>query len=727
MKLTQNLYRILFIILVIITIYIISSYIFSYNTKEYFINKNYTLTNNYNLLKNGSFQNGKDIGGSIIKKGNNNIIKLLNNPNCNFSQYVLEQNLSKNNSIYSIPITVVPTHNYKLTVWCAFSNEMTNNQNLINIKIHNNNKCQSSDELNVKTIITNKKQMGDITWYHHVMTFMIPINIKDIIIELGCNIDGKRYFTDLILLPYLVNSSNFEATLGLKTFLDADNKYSCSNGNGIIWNDLSNQGFIYKWSKKPMWNSEGYVNVKNNTLTGPASDKILSNGLEFSFIIHAKSNGRDTNLLDVRKNDANTLYVPGYPGTLGTAFGIDIPNNYGKIYLTVSGETFETTENIRPQNNHIYTVTYKNNTLKIWINDILLQSFDNVRRPYFNEKIVKINRNGEWDSDLYAFLAYNIKLDEHQIIYINYFLKHHPQNLIPLTSQMIPLTSQMIPLTSQMIPLTSQMIPLKDSSKIRKLHKDISDSSASLDKEYKGYKKDCYHECNNYYKDITKCKHDIISCKKYCSHKESHKDQICYEKETYECPKCYIKGEEYMVYIPRKSKYAKIMGYGERSYGPNKERAYQIYKANFPDCHMPKQLRFDRIPHNECPYILSKGNPCNANYCRNVDWSKNNVDKMGMNEKCKANVSFYCRIHKDRDPNCWCWKDINLENRKCQQYRKQYEAPEDYGFNINVFDIEEHPDFKNYIRKDKIPCWNCNLTAPTVKDSIIKTRNWENI
>ena len=122
--------------------------------------------------------------------------------------------------------------------------------------------------------------------------------------------------------------------------------------------------------------------------------------MEFSFVIHAKSNRRDQNLLDIGSHNADTLFVPGSPGTLGTAFGIDIPNNYGKIYLTVSGETFETTENIRPQNNHVYTITYKNNILDIWINDILLQSFNNVRRPYFNEKLVKINRNGNWESNL---------------------------------------------------------------------------------------------------------------------------------------------------------------------------------------------------------------------------------------------------------------------------------------------------------------------------------------
>ena len=40
----------------------------------------------------------------------------------------------------------------------------------------------------------------------------------------------------------------------------------------------------------------------------------------------------------------------------------------------------------------------------------------------------------------------------------------------------------------------------------------------------------------------------------------------------------------------------------------------------------------------------------------------------------------------------------------------KYNDPNDIGCSVAEFSIEDHPDFKNYIRKDKIPCWGCDLT-----------------
>ena len=43
-------------------------------------------------------------------------------------------------------------------------------------------------------------------------------------------------------------------------------------------------------------------------------------------------------------------------------------------------------------------------------------------------------------------------------------------------------------------------------------------------------------------------------------------------------------------------------------------------------------------------------------------------------------------------------KILNIEN--------SYE----HGCKPGSFNISEHPDYSNYIRKDKIPCWNCDLS-----------------
>ena len=171
------------------------------------------------------------------------------------------------------------------------------------------------------------------------------------------------------------------------------------------------------------------------------------------------------------------------------------------------------------------------------------------------------------------------------------------------------------------------------------------------------------------------------------------------------------------------------MGAGKNSYGTNKENAHRLYKENFPDCPIPEELKFNRISHDKCPFIVRRANPCNEKECRNVKWDKKNLHKMDIPKKCRRHISHYCRIDNNTytDPICECWKVENRNLKKCIKLREKYEPATDYGCNINVFEIEEHPDFKNYIRKDKIPCWNCDLTAPAAKDSVIKTRNWDNL
>ena len=79
-----------------------------------------------------------------------------------------------------------------------------------------------------------------------------------------------------------------------------------------------------------------------------------------------------------------------------------------------------------------------------------------------------------------------------------------------------------------------------------------------------------------------------------------------------------------------------------------------------------------------------------------------------MNEKCKKTVSNYCQINHDIDENCICWDPKHKNNPKCVAMRKFFENPHDYCA-PNTFDIEEHPDFSKYIKKDNIPCWGCAL------------------
>lgn len=633
----------MYLVLVSVLIIFILFYFLYPNQYETFSEKGSVLNGEYNLLTNGSFQNGNDIENSL-KDGDATIVRIDRNPNCDISQYVLR--LGKD-GIYNIYSNVRPLYNYKLTFW-------TTNTNKDLIKISSNNIQIDINE----NMFINKKKLNDKTWYLQYVTITTPSNANKILIKLSNKTNSNIYYTDVKLLPYLKYLTNFEATIGLETFLDANNKYSCSDGTNIIWNDLSNNGFTYKWTSKPVWSGE-YFSTKNNTLIGPSSMDVLNTSDEFTIIVHAKSNSSPNNLV----YGTNSLLIPGSPGSIGTAIRLDIPNNYGKISLTINGKTLmrDDDKSILPSNDNIYTITYKNGIAKIWINDILFQTYSNVVRPYFSKYPIKLNSPvnllgdkkkelPRWDANLYSFMIYSRSINQNEIEYINYYLRHHP-NPKPLKVEK---------------PDETKPIGLEKVEKIRKI------------------------------------------------------------KSISTCPSVRIENGEYIVYIPQNSKYSQKMGHGEHSYGSNKETVHHIYKSNFPDCHIPKLLRFDRIPHNVCPYIVAEDNPCSTPECKNVDWTKDNIHRMGMTENCRRNVSHYCHKNRYIDPKCKCWKDSHKYNLECQKMRREYEPPEDYGFTINVFDIEEHPDLKNYVRKDKIPCWNCNLTAP-VGDNIIRTRNWKDI
>ena len=110
---------------------------------------------------------------------------------------------------------------------------------------------------------------------------------------------------------------------------------------------------------------------------------------------------------------------------------------------------------------------------------------------------------------------------------------------------------------------------------------------------------------------------------------------------------------------------------------------------------------------NNCPFIINNNNPGNYYECKNIDWNK---PKQNYNKKCKQYIDHYCQINNKYDPACICWKDENWNNNQCKKWRGMFEPPDKCDF--NKYNISEHPDYKDYIRKDRIPCWNCNLNIP---------------
>ena len=152
------------------------------------------------------------------------------------------------------------------------------------------------------------------------------------------------------------------------------------------------------------------------------------------------------------------------------------------------------------------------------------------------------------------------------------------------------------------------------------------------------------------------------------------------------------------------------MGYsGIRDYGSNIDTAKQIFETNFPKCTVPDILdkRKYKPDLSTCPFIImNEENPCKKYECKNIDWKTNNV----KDKNCKKMIDTYCSKYAEQDSSCYCWRNENKDKPECLKWRGKFEAEDKCDF--RKFPITSHPDSSNWIEKDKIPCWGCNLTAP---------------
>lgn len=222
--------------------------------------------------------------------------------------------------------------------------------------------------------------------------------------------------------------------------------------------------------------------------------------------------------------------------------------------------------------------------------------------------------------------------------------------------------------------------------------------------------------CNNYFKKYKK------SCKSYeekIIYDESGTDksnEISADIDGYpaqhpqdkpsnitdKCPTINLVNGKYILHSSDGSIYHQQMG-TDRSLGKNKNAARDIYELNYPDCLLPNILKEDNWNKGKghCPYLIYKKgeclNPCLQESCQNIDWTQKDLSK--INESCKRYIDNYCSDPQNKsDKNCKCWQPKSSD--KCKRYVDKFRGCR----NRNVC------DYSNYVRKDKIPCFNCNLT-----------------
>tara|TARA_B110000037_G_C17105492_1_gene499675 strand:+ start:594 stop:2438 length:1845 start_codon:yes stop_codon:yes gene_type:complete len=239
----------------------------------------------------------------------------------------------------------------------------------------------------------------------------------------------------------------------------------------------------------------------------------------------------------------------------------------------------------------------------------------------------------------------------------------------------------------------------------------------SDNKDDKKLKKTCYTNCKNtcsklvgeisdetldkYNKCYNNCKSVLPSCVEMCEKNKYKSEPICLSGEK--CPIVYKKNKNFYIKDTKTDK--------EHNYGTSRKKAKSIFKLNYPNCPIPSILE----PENnldKCPFIINKNNPCYSNECKNVNWAGYD-DPRNFDQKCKNQIYNYCLINSDTDEKCVCWSDEMKNNEKCNTLRRQYIDSNDLKCNVSEFKIQTHPDFYKYIKKDSIPCWNCNI--PTHK------------
>ena len=334
-----------------------------------------------------------------------------------------------------------------------------------------------------------------------------------------------------------------------------------------------------------------------------------------------------------------------------------------------------------------------------------------------NEPLI-INKNSNWDANLYDVVIYNRVLSSDEMSSMNDYFYNEVENASTFVSN-------------------GDTIIGDDGT--FSLDMDNSNLIGS-DVDGENYQRgQCYSDCNNlcqklintssvmdtgideFNKCRRSCKNVIKSCQSFCS--ISPNDKLCElsncsaegntEYLQSDCPIAYKKKGKYKVFIKEGSLYANQLGYsGERDYGDDRDVAYALYQQNFPNCQIPDVLKVGagRNLMETCPFLVTENNPCYTSSCANIDWSDNS--KLGdIPNNCKISVNSYCQANRNLDSNCACWKEENMNNSQCSDFKRNFSVS---GINTGSpgdYPITSHPDYSKYIRKDKIPCWNCNIPS----------------
>lgn len=433
------------------------------------------------------------------------------------------------------------------------------------------------------------------------------------------------------------------------TSLEEPNIKNTIDESEVMFNaDLSNQG-------------------KDMTISIPAELKLKFEALKKNLKIRNQESSKEavtlaTDIAHLLKSYPTVQKIKNpiairFNGNDDVALDIAIPDvsTHGLLQYEIAGNKFSSEVPVLAGNDQYYTIVYKNDgtgaNIKAYVNKTKVHDTNITNKMYLNESPVVINPMGSWNANLKEVAILNTALEVSEIELF--------RNSGVIVSTLAHKYGK-----ENVLPGITPPKGCKNCSGTCKVDGITFDPY----KEHPNVKFDLQKDCE------TKC-----DC----------------EKELPEVTK-----DEEGYYTWNGKKYSK-----------SKRIARDIYLLNHPDMkQVPDILDYPErqsISAN-CPFTIENNmNPCKAEACENVDWSAHTPQ--GVSQKCKKDINLYCEKYPYHDDFCTCWRDEYRNTPECQKYRSKFMNPKDCNVTVNMFNIEDHPDFNKYIRKDKIPCWNCDV------------------
>jgi hypothetical protein len=641
-----------------------------------------------NILLNGSFDGGKDISGYVDQSGVNEIMSMTN---ASVSKYVLHQKDTQSITYYQFAQPVQPNSKYVFTTWvCVLSprnGEMTQFpfQNLVRFRIPMKNGTNDLPTPRVdilqKTTLKNTGSQTSYDWY--LVKYMIRTKAdvkRDINIYLNYASELPAldiYFAGLGLYKVLDDVESFIFTNGLLAFLSG---FYCDSG-ALSWRDLSANSMNFLLESRASVDTQlGSVDLRDNKISISKGKEIYGKGDKtMTHILLEIDTGRLANtenqvIFQITQKDVS---LPNL------SLILEVNKN---LSLICKDQKVTTTQPPILLNKTLLTIMLDQNshTCQLYQDGVLLLSIPSCPNLFFESSTISIHSNMNIPMKLYDLLVYNYIMVTDEVKELRNYLMDTSNRRPNAPNTQNYLFADI----NSNQPTMVEGFTNEGGGGVGG-GGDIEGFNFVLNDEFQYVFGNTENVFTNLKKDL--CAKQAVTVN--------------------DCPSVYIREGKFYVYIPQYSFYHKQFNYyGERCYGEDRDRAKYLFKLNFPDCDVPKVLTpGEGKVNNTCPFIVAKNNPCSADNCAGVDWTKAYVEDLDLSEECKKNVSFYCRTNYELDDQCVAWKPENKYDEESINVRKYFEDPNEYC-DVAMFSIEDHPDYEDYIRKDKIPCWGCDLS-----------------